>query len=427
MILIRLSLIWKAVIGMSKVKELIKEKCPEGVRYQSIESLVSYTRGKGMSKDDKGTGDNPIILYGELYTAYGNYIDDIVSFASDDAISASVKICRGDVLLPISSTTKEAQIGKASVLRCDSASLGSDAVAFTPNEEIIAEYLMYVLNSGLFELDKMKCVKGVTIRHLDAKKMMLIEIPVPPVEIQQEIVRILDRFVELENGLQTELELRKKQYDYYKDYLYNLEDVEFKKIGDFTRVFSASRVHKDEWTKSGIPFWRSSDVTSYYNGIENPRGKAYISEELYKKLSAKSGEIHKGDILITGGGSIGLPYIVPTSEPMYVKDADLLCIVKNECFISEYLFYYFHTTKFRAYLQSITHDATIAHYTISQILATPIPLPPIEKQQEIVNILSKFHNLCNDFKAGLPAEIEAHHKQYEYYRDKLLTFERKVV
>lgn len=165
----------------------------------------------------------------------------------------------------------------------------------------------------------------------------------------------------------------------------------------------------------------------YYNGIENPRGKAFIPEELYKRLSAKSGEIHKGDILITGGGSIGLPFIVPSDEPIYVKDADLLCIVKNDSFLSEYLFYFFHTNRFKNYLQSITHDAAIAHYTISQILETPVPLPPIEKQYEIISVLNKFHDLCNGFESGLPAEIEARHKQYEYYRDKLLTFERGVL
>ena len=181
-------------------------------------------------------------------------------------------------------------------------------------------------------------------------------------------------------------------------------------------------MHKNEWTTSGVPFFRTSDVISIFNGIENTRGRAYISNELYEKLSSKSGRIQKDDILITGGGTIGIPYIVPTDDPLYVKDADLLCIKKSKILNSKYLYHFFLTTKFRLYLSNITNNATIAHYTISQIASTPVPVPPIDEQRRIVAILDRFETLSNDLTSGLPAEIEARRKQYEYYRDKLLTF-----
>ena len=93
-------------------------------------------------------------------------------------------------------------------------------------------------------------------------------------------------------------------------------------MGDVTELKSASRVHKGEWTDSGVPFFRSSDVMAAINGTTNE--KAYISEELYEKLSNASGKLEEGDVLVTGGGSVGNPYIVPTNEPLYTKDADVI-------------------------------------------------------------------------------------------------------
>ena len=131
--------------------------------------------------------------------------------------------------------------------------------------------------------------------------------------------------------------------------------------------------------------------------------------------------------MITGGGTIGIPYVVPTNEPLYVKDADLLCIQKSKTLYSKFLYHYFLTTKFRLYLNKITHNATIAHYTISQIANTPVPIPPLAEQERIVKILDKFDSLVNDISIGLPAELEARRKQYEYYRGKLLTFKEKLL
>ena len=105
-----------------------------------------------------------------------------------------------------------------------------------------------------------------------------------------------------------------------------------------------------------------------------------------------------------------------------MKDADLLCIQKSKEFNSRFLYHYFLSTEFRKYLENITHNATIAHYTISQIENTPVPLPPLDVQNRIVNVLDNFEKICSDLNIGLPAEIEARQKQYEYYRDKLLTF-----
>ena len=258
-----------------------------------------------------------------------------------------------------------------------------------------------------------------------------VQIPIPcpdnpkkSLEIQAEIVRILDTFTELTAELTAELNARKKQYNYYRDQLLSFEDgeVECKTLGEISRVFSASRVHKNEWATSGVPFYRTSDVISIFNGVKNSRDEAFISKELYETLSLKSGKIQKDDILVTGGGTIGIPYIARTDEPLYFKDADLLCIKKSEILNSKFLYHYFLSTKFRIYLEKITHNSTIAHYTISQIKKTPVPVPPLEEQARIVTILDKFDALTKSITEGLPREIALRQKQYEYYRDLLLSF-----
>ena len=178
------------------------------------------------------------------------------------------------------------------------------------------------------------------------------------------------------------------------------DDWEQRKFGNVTELKSASRVHKEEWTTSGVPFYRSSDVMAAINGTENE--KAYISEALYEKLSSISGKLEAGDVLVTGGGSVGKPYIVPNNEPLYTKDADLLWIKNQGKFHPYFLYEFFFTPTFRSYLSSISHVGTIAHYTITQLSETPICLPSVGEQQKI-----------GDYFYNIDHLITLHQRKYE--------------
>lgn len=154
-----------------------------------------------------------------------------------------------------------------------------------------------------------------------------------------------------------------------------------KKLGELMPITSAARVLKHEWTSSGVPFFRTSDVVSRFKGEENER--AFISVELYEQLSKKVGRIKRGDILITGGGSIGIPFLADSDEPLYFKDADLLWLKVPEAFDSTYLYVFFTSAPFRAFLKSISHIGTIGHYTVEQAKSTPITIPDRAEQQKI--------------------------------------------
>ena len=174
-----------------------------------------------------------------------------------------------------------------------------------------------------------------------------------------------------------------------------------------TNISSASRVHKGEWTESGVPFFRSSDVVSAFKGEENE--KAFISYSLYEGLAKKSGKVQEGDVLITGGGSIGIPYLVKNNEPLYFKDADLLWLKQSRNLVGNFLYTFFTAPVFSAYVQSISHIGTIAHYTIEQLKDTPILFPKVDEQQKIGTFFRHLDRLitlhqCNCNMATRPCE-----------------------
>ena len=163
-------------------------------------------------------------------------------------------------------------------------------------------------------------------------------------------------------------------------------------MGELTTILSAARVHKEEWRTAGVPFYRSSDVMAALNGTENER--AFISQELFEKLSAQSGAPQKGDVMVTGGGSVGTPYIVPDNKPLYTKDADLIWIKRNAEIDPKFLYSFFMSPIFKSYIRSISHVGTIAHYTIEQVKETPLLMPcSIVEQKAIGSFLGDLDSL----------------------------------
>lgn len=156
-----------------------------------------------------------------------------------------------------------------------------------------------------------------------------------------------------------------------------------KRLGKVLAITSAARVHKEEWSEKGVPFFRTSDVVAEFKGISNK--KAFIPIDLYNSLSNKIGRVKKDDILITGGGSIGIPYLVRNNEPLYFKDADLLWIKTTNEINGYFLYSYFLSQPFKRYIKSISHVGTIAHYTVIQAKNTPCYFPISNEQTKIAN------------------------------------------
>lgn len=415
---------------MTKLESLLQELCPDGVEFKTLGEIAHIERGASprpiknfITDDEKGVN---WIKIGDVETG-AKYVTSCKEHITQTGAKKSRFVKEGDFIL-----SNSMSFGRPYILKINGCIHDGWLSISEFEEHIKSDFLYYVLISSAVQMEmKRRASFGGAVQNLNSTIVRELLIPVPPLPVQEEIVHILDQFTqtetELQNKITAEIEARKKQFEYFKNQLMTMGNhVEWKTIGSLTRVFSASRVHKDDWRKEGIPFYRSSDVVSLFNGVENPRGKAFISEELYEKLSAKSGKIKKDDILVTGGGSIGIPYVVPSDESLYVKDADLICIQKSEKVNSRFLYHYFLTASFRDYLKGIVHGSTIAHYTIAQILKTPIPVPPLDEQEKIVSKLEKLNQLFDDMLSNLTAELSARQTQYEYYRDKLLTFKARA-
>lgn len=229
-------------------------------------------------------------------------------------------------------------------------------------------------------------------------------IPIPPLHVQQEIVRILDKFTELETELEakleTELELRKQQYERYRDQLLSPDkglsetEVEWKKLGEVCKIKNGkSYKHLND---GDIPVYGSGGIMRY------------VDKAAYDRPS----------VLIPRKGSLKNLFYVET--PFWNVDTIFYTEIEVNKILPKYLYYFLATQK----LEELNLAGGVPSLTQTMLNVVPIPIPPLSEQQRIVSVLDKFHTLTTSISEGLPREIELRKQQYAYYRDQLLSFER---
>ena len=280
-------------------------------------------------------------------------------------------------------------------------------------------FLYHILINSRTSIQKLATFNGIPA--LNKSKLEKLTIPIPPLPVQQEIVNILDKFTELEAKLEAELEARRKQYEYYRNqlltpvevdgkWLMNGKEVEWKTLGEVGRICMCKRVMKKETSPFG-------DIPFYKIGTFGKEPDAFISTELYEKYKEKYSFPKTGDVLISASGTIGRA-VIYDGKPAYFQDSNIVWIDNDEKeVLNRFLFYLYGIIKWK------TEGGTIARLYNDNLAKIKIPIPPLSEQERIVEILDKFEALVNDISEGLPAEIEARRKQYEYYRGKLLLFQ----
>ena len=288
-------------------------------------------------------------------------------------------------------------------------------------------YLYYYLKNN--QKDILGAQQTGSIPSITKKQIEEFKIAIPPIEVQEEIVKILDKFSELEAELEAELEERKKQYDYYKrDLFENIKNVKIKHITDIAMVKARvgwQRLTRSEYLQDGeYCLIKGTDFQS--DGHIDFNTCVYVSKERYEM--DKNIQIHKDDILITKDGTLGKVAIIDEEpEKSTTLNSGVFRIkIKNDNIIPRYIYHYFTSRYFKDFVESVKTGSTIPHLTQQGLITLNIPIPPIEEQERIVNILDKFDKLVNDTLEGLPAEIELRRKQYEYYRNKLLNFKEVI-
>ena len=376
---------------MNRIQELLNELCPNGVKFSRLNEVSEMKRGTGATKKTLNAGQVPVISGGKepaYYTDRYNRKGDIITVAGSGANAGYVKYWN----IPIFS--------------CDSFTIKG-------NQNIKTKFLYYYLSAIQ---DKIYATKtGGGIPHVHISNIESFIVPVPPIEVQNEIVRILDNFTKLETELETELEARKEQYSYYFSKLMNSNQYRKIKLSEIGKVKMCKRILKNQTTPKG-------DIPFYKIGTFGKKADAYISEETFKELKAKYSYPKKGDILISCSGTIGRT-VVFDGKPAYFQDSNIVWLEHDETIITNsFLKYCYSMSPWR-----IATGGTIARLYNDNILNAEVLVPTLDEQERIVSILDRFDKLCNDISEGLPAEIEARRKQYEYYRDKLLNFKELKV
>ena len=408
---------------MSKLDDLIKELCPNGVEYKTLENiaLIKARIGwQGLTKDE-------YLNSGDYYLVTGvDFKDGLVDWDNCHYVTkdrydqdTNIQIKNDDVLV-----TKDGTLGKVAFVQglTKPATLNSGVfVIRSLDKNICNKFLFHYLKSPYLMKFANSKLTGGTIKHLNQSVITQLPIPVPPLPVQEEIVRILDKFTSLTAELTAELTARRKQYEYYRDELLTFgDDVEWKTLGE---LFSFIR---NGFVGTVTPYFtdkehgvRYLEGTNIHNGIISDNEILYVNKDFHQKHIRN--ELKEDDILMVQSGHIGECAVV--GEKYKGCNCHALIIMSNggSC-LSKYVVHYFHTVQgFKQLTPAIT-GGTLKHVLAGKMGRIRIPVPSLEEQEKIVSILDRFESLCNDITSGLPAEIEARKKQYEYYRDLLLTF-----
>ena len=400
---------------MSRLDELIEELCPDGVEYKSIGELASEIfRGSGIKREDVTSDGVPCVRYGEIYTTYGIWFDKCVSHTQLDKIQSPKYFEHGDILFVITGESVEDIAKSTAYVGHDKCLAGGDIVVVKHKQD--PKYISYALSTNNARKQKSAGKVKSKVVHSSVPSIASIVIPVPPLPVQQEIVRILDSFTELTAELTAELEARKKQYQYYQKKLLSFgPQVHWTALGEIGKVSMCKRIMKNETSVSG-------DVPFYKIGTFGKQADAYISKQTFEHYKSEFSYPKKGDILISAAGTIGRT-VVFDGSPAYFQDSNIVWLANDERYVLNSFLYYWYQTK----PWKISTGGTIARLYNDNIAGAKVPIVPIDEQKKIVNALDRFNAVCNDISCGLPAEIAARQKQYEYYRDKLLNFKQVEV
>ena len=379
----------------SKIEKLIVELCPHGVEFKELGEVSEIKRGTSVTKKNIINGDIPVVAGGRKPAYYHNESNrsgKTIVIAGSGAYAGFISWWEKPIFV-------------------------SDAFTVKPNNELLAKYCFYFLKNIQQQIYDLKSGGGVP--HVYPRNVAPLQIPIPPITIQKEIVRILDKFTELTAELTAELTSRKKQYSYYRDQLLTFEEgeVEWTPLGHIGEVRMCKRILKNQTLAYG-------DIPFYKIGTFGKKPNAFIARELFTEYKSKYSYPKVGEVLISASGTIGRSVIFD-GEDSYFQDSNIVWIENDERkVLNKYLFYFYQVVKWY-----VSNGGVIKRLYNDNIKRTAIPIPypknsekSLAEQARIVSILDKFDTLTHSISEGLPREIALRQKQYAYYRDLLLNF-----
>ena len=394
---------------MSKLQELIRELCPDGVEYKMLGEVSEFRAGWGFPESEQGKTDGKYPFYKVSDMNSSDVFMDVANNYISEEISIKLR-CKpapkGTIIFPKIGATMGTN--KKRILTKDSC-YDNNVMGLIAKSSVINGMFLYYYFSRFKLMDFAKGTGAVP--SLDTNKLKRLLIPIPPLEVQNEIVRILNHFTNLAAELQAELQARKEQYEYYRNKL-----LTFNKIGGGTQ---------------SVTWMKMSEICEIGTGSSNTQDE--LSVGLYpffvrsQTIRRKNEYEFDETAIITSGDGVGVGKIFHYVEGKYALHQRAYRIhVLKKIIVSKYLFHYM-CGNFYSYITKNAYTSSVTSIRKPMLLNFPIPIPSLEEQRRIVSILDKFETLVNDLTEGLPAEIAAVQEQYEYYRNKLLSFPRTKI
>lgn len=377
---------------MSKLEELIQELCPDGVETFPLEECCNILdkKRKPVTKNSREKGEYP------YYGANG-----VQDYVSDYIFNGKFVLVGEDGSVITKSGTPVVTWAEGKIW------VNNHAHVIEEKSGTMLRYLYFYIQT----IDVTSLIHG-NIPKLTGRDFRSLKIALPPLEIQREIVSILDNF--------TELTARKTQYTYYRDKLLaNSYKGEIKQLEECCDSIADGDHQAPPKADSGVPFITISDIDERHE--INLNVTKYVPDEYYNRLADKR-RPQKGDVLYTVVGSYGIPVYISENKRFVFQRHIAILRPNNAVIDSRYLYHAMNGTAFHRQADLAAKGAAQKTIGLASLAKMTVPVPPLDVQNRIVNVLDNFEKICSDLNIGLPAEIEARQKQYEYYRDKLLTF-----
>lgn len=384
---------------MSRIDEMIKELCPEGVEMVKLSSLCSsICTGLNPRTNFKLNEEGAELKYVTVKEIATNKIvfsdsTDKISERSKEIINKRSRLEKGDILFSGIGT-----IGKVVYVDIETENWDCSESVFLlkPNEHVYGKYLSYTLVSKYVVSQYESCAAGAIMKGVRKATLENLEIPLPPLSIQQEIVSVLDSFTTLIDKMKQEVEKRKKQMEYYREKLLTFEEgeCEWKTLKQVAEIGTGSGNTNEGLEEGRYPF--------YTRGQEILRKNTFEYDE---------------EAIVTAGDGVGVGKVMHYVKGKYALHQRAYRFKPNEGLSTKYLYYYMQVT-FYKYVCGNAVASSVSSLRKPKLQVYPVPVPPLPKQSSIVTTLDKFES----YISKLEQMIELRQKQYEYYRERLLTF-----
>lgn len=375
---------------MSKLGDLISELCPNGVERKTLKEIGIFIRGAGIQKSELSEYGSPAIHYGEIHVKYGISATEVFSYIEKPK-SGYRQVETNDLII-VTTSEDVAGVGKPLAwMGIESPYVSGETYIYRHTQN--AKYLAYLLQDKEFQIKKLTHITGTKVKRIHESAFSKISFPIPPIEVQDEIVLILDKFRELGAGLEAELEARRAQNSYYRDKIFGSDErFEFKRVRELCEIKTGKKDVNQGNPNGQFPFFTCS------------------RSHTYSDTYSFDGEA----LLIAGNGEVGLVQYFDGKFEAYQRTYVLMEFRDVE---SRYLFQYLKAYLVE-HLSTLKQDGTISYIKLGMLADFMIPIPPVAIQNEFISKFEKFEKL--EFE--LESEIVARKLQYEFYRNHLLTF-----